>query len=92
VPRSERRECPVDDLSFPDPNPSLFSFNSPYGVCPTCKGFGDVLEFDPARIVPDARRTLAEGAIDPWAGSWRAHFAKKLADLSKRHGVPLDVP
>jgi excinuclease ABC subunit A len=92
VPRSERRECPVDDLSFPDPNPSLFSFNSPYGVCPTCKGFGDVLEFDPAKVVPDARRTLSQGAIDPWAGSWRAHFAKKLGDLSKRHGVPLDVP
>jgi excinuclease ABC subunit A len=92
APRSERRECPVDGLTFPEPQPSLFSFNSPLGVCPTCRGFGDVLEFDPARIVPDPRKTLAQGAIDPWAGSWRAHFAKKLADMSKRHGVPLDVP
>jgi excinuclease ABC subunit A len=91
-PKSERRECPVDGITFPEPVPTLFSFNSPLGVCPTCRGFGDVLEFDPALIVPDPRRTLDEGAIDPWAGSWRTHFAKKLADLSKKHGVPLDVP
>ncbi len=91
-PRSERRECPVDGLTLPEPQPNLFSFNSPLGVCPTCRGFGDVLEFDPALVVPDARKTLTEGAIDPWAGSWRAHFSKKLAELSKRHGVPLDVP
>ncbi|MEP7028014.1 MAG: excinuclease ABC subunit UvrA [Candidatus Eisenbacteria bacterium] len=91
-PRSERRECPVDGLALPEPQPNLFSFNSPLGVCPTCRGFGDVLEFDPARIVPDPQKTLTEGAIDPWAGSWRAHFSKKLSELSKRHGVPLDVP
>ena len=91
-PRSERRECPVDHLTLPEPQPNLFSFNSPLGVCPSCRGFGDVLEFDPALVVPDPRKTLAEGAIDPWAGSWRAHFAKKFAELSKRHGVPLDVP
>ncbi len=92
APRSDRRECPVDGIVFPEPTPNLFSFNSPLGVCPSCRGFGDVLEFDPARVVPDPRKTLAEGAIDPWAGSWRAHFAKRLAELSKRHGVPLDVP
>jgi excinuclease ABC subunit A len=89
--RSERHECPVDGLAFEAPRPQLFSFNSPLGVCPSCRGFGDVLEFDPARVVPDHRRTLAEGAIDPWAGSWRAHFAEKLRDLRARHGVPLDV-
>jgi excinuclease ABC subunit A len=91
-PRSERWECPNDGHPFLAPRPNLFSFNSPLGVCPTCRGFGDVLEFDPALVVPDARKTLAEGAIDPWAGSWRAHFAKRLAELSKRHRVPLDVP
>jgi excinuclease ABC subunit A len=89
--RSERWECPTDGLAFLAPRPNLFSFNSPLGVCPTCRGFGDVLEFDPGLVVPDPRRTLAEGAIDPWAGSWRAHFADKLRDLRSRHGVPLDV-
>jgi excinuclease ABC subunit A len=89
--RSERWECPTDGLTFLAPRPNLFSFNSPLGVCPTCRGFGDVLEFDPGLVVPDPRRTLAEGAIDPWAGSWRAHFADRLRDLKARHGVPLDV-
>ena len=92
APRSERWECPNDGHPFLAPRPNLFSFNSPLGVCPTCRGFGDVLEFDPALIVPDPRKTLAEGAIDPWAGSWRTHFAKRLAEMSKKHKVPLDVP
>ncbi|MEO7842049.1 MAG: excinuclease ABC subunit UvrA [Candidatus Eisenbacteria bacterium] len=93
VPRakSERWECPTDGLAFLAPRPNLFSFNSPLGVCPTCRGFGDTLVFDPALVIPDAQRTLSEGAIDPWAGSWRAHFAEKLRDLRARHGVPLDV-
>ncbi len=90
--RSERRECAVDGLAFPEPQPHLFSFNSPLGVCPACKGFGDVLTFALDLVVPDPRRTLREGAIDPWAGSWRAHFADKLEDLARRHGVGLDVP
>ncbi len=89
--KSERWECPTDGLTFLAPRPNLFSFNSPLGVCPTCRGFGDVLEFDPGLVVPDSGRTLSEGAIDPWAGSWRAHFADKLRDLQVRHGVPLDV-
>ncbi len=89
---SERRECAGDGIAFPEPQPHLFSFNSPLGVCPACKGFGDVLEFALDLVVPDPRRSLREGAIDPWAGSWRAHFAGKLEDLAKRHGVRLDVP
>jgi excinuclease ABC subunit A len=92
TPRSDRRECPVDGIVFPDPVPNLFSFNSPLGVCPKCKGFGDVLEFDPALVVPDPRKTLYEGAIDPWAGTWRAHFEKRLKELSKKEGLPLNVP
>jgi excinuclease ABC subunit A len=91
-PKSERWECPNDGHPFLAPRPNLFSFNSPLGVCPTCRGFGDVLEFDTALVVPDPMKTLAQGAIDPWAGSWRAHFAKKLQEMSRRHGVPLDVP
>ena len=90
--KSERWECPTDGLTFLAPRPNLFSFNSPLGVCPTCRGFGDVLEFDPELVVPDTRRTIAEGALDPWAGSWRAHFADRLRELERRHGVPLDVP
>jgi len=91
-PRSERWICAADGREFPRPEPILFSFNSPYGVCPVCRGFGDVLEFDEALVVPDAGRTLADGAVDPWAGSWRHHFGRRLRDLAKRTGIPLDAP
>ncbi len=91
-PKSERWECPNDGTVLQPPRPNLFSFNSPLGVCPTCRGFGDVLEFDPGLIVPDQGKSLEQGAIDPWAGSWRGHFMKRLKDLSKSQGVPLDVP
>jgi excinuclease ABC subunit A len=90
--RSERHRCPDDGTLFPDLRPTLFSFNSPYGACPTCRGFGDVLEFDEDRIVPDPERTLAAGAIDPWAGSWRRVFGGRLRELSRRTGLRLDVP
>jgi len=92
APRAERWICPRDGREFPSPEPILFSFNSPYGVCPECKGFGDILEFDEALVVPDHGKTLAQGAIDPWAGSWRRHFGGRLRELSKRTGIPLDVP
>ena len=92
APRAERWICPRDGREFPSPEPILFSFNSPYGVCPECKGFGDILEFDEDLIVPDHGKTLAQGAIDPWAGSWRRHFGGRLREMSKRTGIPLDVP
>jgi excinuclease ABC subunit A len=92
APRAERWICPRDGREFPRPEPILFSFNSPYGVCPECRGFGDILEFDEALIVPDPGKTLAQGAIDPWAGSWRRHFGGRLRELSRREGVALDVP
>src|SRR6185369_8295716 len=84
--------APRAEREFPSPEPILFSFNSPYGVCPECKGFGDILEFDEDLIVPDPGKTLAQGAIDPWAGSWRRHFGGRLRELSKRTGIALDVP
>ncbi len=90
--RSERLVCPHDGSESPPLRPALFSFHSPAGACPTCRGFGDVLEFDEDLIVPDPERTLAEGAIDPWAGSWRRLFAGRLRELSRRTGIPLDVP
>jgi excinuclease ABC subunit A len=91
-PRSERWICPVDGHEFPRPEPTLFSFNSPYGVCAKCRGFGDVLEFTEERIVRDPEKSLAGGAIDPWAGSWKRVFAPKLSELSQRAGIPLDAP
>jgi excinuclease ABC subunit A len=92
VARSERWECSNCGEAAIRPEPALFSFNSPLGVCPECKGFGDVLTFAPELIVPDESKTLKEGALDPWAKSWRSVAWPKLQKLSQEQGVPLDVP
>ena len=90
--RSERWECSNCGTAAMRPEPALFSFNSPLGVCPTCRGFGDVLTFSPALIVPDEDKTLREGAIDPWARSWRSVAWPRLEKFARAEGVPLDKP
>jgi excinuclease ABC subunit A len=90
--RSERWECSNCGAAAMRPEPALFSFNSPLGVCPTCRGFGDVLTFTEDRIVPDPTKTLRQGAIDPWARSFRKVFWPKLEKLAKAEKIPLDVP
>jgi excinuclease ABC subunit A len=67
IPFTERFRCPEHPgIDFPDPTPQLFSFNNPYGSCPQCTGFGATLEYDAALIVPNQRRSIDEGAVDPW--------------------------
>jgi excinuclease ABC subunit A len=92
APRSERWECANCGTPALRPEPALFSFNSPLGVCPDCRGFGDVLRFTPELIVPDESKTLKQGALDPWARSWRSVAWPRLQKLSQERGVPLDVP
>jgi excinuclease ABC subunit A len=90
---TERFRCPEHpDLDFPDPTPQLFSFNSPYGSCPLCTGFGATLEYDLGLIVPDPRRTLDEGAVDPWCKPRYKRERAKLRDFAERWGVSAHVP
>ena len=63
---SRRFECARCDLSFIKPQPRLFSFNNPFGACPTCRGFGEVIEIDRNLVIPDQSKSLREGAIAPW--------------------------
>ena len=64
---TEHFRCPRHpELEFPDPSPQLFSFNNPYGTCPVCTGFGATLEYDEDLIVPNPRRSIQDGAVDPW--------------------------
>ena len=90
--RSERWECPHCGTAALRPEPALFSFNSPLGVCPTCRGFGNVLTFSPGLIVPDPSKSLREGALKPWAGSWRRLAWPRIEKLARERGVPLDEP
>ncbi|MFI5372001.1 MAG: excinuclease ABC subunit UvrA, partial [Candidatus Eisenbacteria bacterium] len=89
---SERWECSNCGTPAIRPEPALFSFNSPLGVCPTCRGFGDVLTFDPSLIVPDPDKTLRQGAIDPWARSWRSVAWPRIEKFARAEGIPLDKP
>ncbi|MCM2374391.1 excinuclease ABC subunit UvrA [Aporhodopirellula aestuarii] len=89
---SDRRRCDECDLEFPDPVPRLFNFNHPLGACPTCEGFGDVLEVDMSRVVPDPSLSLREGAIAPWNTPSYSHELDELLALADDYGIRVDVP
>ncbi|MBV9879677.1 MAG: excinuclease ABC subunit UvrA, partial [Gemmatirosa sp.] len=89
---TERFECPNDGTRLPAPTPQLFSFNNPRGACPTCNGFGAVLEYDEALVVPYPERTLREGAIGPFTPPRYESERRKLADVARREGIAMDVP
>jgi excinuclease ABC subunit A len=70
----------MDGITFEEPVPNLFSFNNPYGACPTCEGFSQVLGIDPELVIPDRRMSVYDGAVAPWKGEklgwWREQFVK----------------
>ncbi len=89
---SERFECRICGITYEDPQPRLFSFNNPFGACPTCHGFGNIVELDMALVVPDASKSIAENAIEPWS---KPHYRTQLAELkraAKKSKLRLDVP
>ncbi len=89
---SERFECRPCGITYEDPQPRLFSFNNPFGACPTCHGFGNIIELDMDLVVPDPSRSIAQGAIEPWS---KPHYRPQLAELkraAKKQKVRLDVP
>src|SRR5262245_56314676 len=85
---SEHLACPNDHpLSIEDLEPRAFSFNAPYGACPTCTGLGTKKEVDPELIVPDPEKSLGEGAIQPWAtGHTLEYFNRLLEALGEQEG------
>jgi excinuclease ABC subunit A len=89
---SRRLACPVCDVSIPEMTPRAFSFNSPHGACQECQGLGAVYDFDPARLVPDDRKSLADGAVRPWAAGDPALVTEMLDGLSRTFGIDPAVP
>ncbi len=89
---SKERRCPRCGRQFPEPQPRLFSFNNPYGACPTCHGFGDVIEIDPERVVPNPAKTLREGAIEPWNTPSNRYMFEWLEEVADDLNIPLDIP
>jgi excinuclease ABC subunit A len=88
---SRRLACPNCSLSLPELTPRSFSFNSPHGACPECQGLGATYDFDPARIVPDESRSLADGAVLPWV-STDPLVAEMLAGLERTFGIDPRAP
>ena len=89
---SRRLACVDCGLSMPEMTPRAFSFNSPHGACPDCQGLGAMVDFDPQRIVPDETKSLADGAIAPWARGDRKLVREQLQSLSRDFGIDLSVP
>ncbi|AUS77690.1 excinuclease ABC subunit UvrA [Actinoalloteichus sp. AHMU CJ021] len=91
---SERMACPNGHaLAVDDLEPRSFSFNAPYGACPTCTGIGVRKEVDPELVVPDEERSLVDGAIAPWStGQSAEYFTRLLESLSETVGFRMDVP
>jgi excinuclease ABC subunit A len=89
---SERFECQNCNLTYETPQPRLFSFNNPFGACPTCHGFGNIIELDLDLVVPDQAKSIQQGAIEPWT---KTHYRAQLAELkraAKPAGVSMDIP
>lgn len=89
---SEELKCTTCQKKFRHPTPNLFSFNSPLGACLMCQGFGRVITIDWDLVVPDARKSLAEGAIEPWTKEGSSWERKQMMDFCKKKKIPTDIP
>lgn len=87
-----RLTCEDCGIAYMEPEPRLFSFNSPLGACPECEGFGNVIDIDLELVVPDPQKSLREGAVAPWNTPAYEHELKELLALAKDYDLPVDVP
>ena len=89
---SEHPTCPTCGTPAPALTPTLFSFNNPRGACPGCNGFGAVLEYDEALIVPRPDRSLADGALDPWTKPRYEGRRRVLREVARAKDIPFERP
>ncbi len=89
---SEEPACPVCGYTPPPMSSKLFSFNSPIGACPTCKGFGNVLELDEAKVIPNPELSIAEGALNPFTMPSAEQDKKSLFAFCKKYKIDMRTP
>ncbi|MFZ5608958.1 MAG: excinuclease ABC subunit UvrA, partial [Pseudomonadota bacterium] len=89
---SEKFACPVSGFTIEEIEPRLFSFNNPYGACPTCDGLGATLEFDPELVVPNAAASLKDGAVVPWSKSFAPYYMQTLEALARKYKFSMTAP
>ena len=88
---SAKFACPVSGFTIDEIEPRLFSFNNPFGACPSCDGLGEKLYMDPDLVVPDPRLSLREGAIAPWSSTPSQYYDQTLEGLAKHFRISLDT-
>lgn len=89
---SEHYSCPVCGFTVPELEPRLFSFNAPFGSCPTCDGLGSKLEVDLDLVIPDRSKTLREGALAPWNPVSSNYYPAMLEQAMTSFGIDMDTP
>jgi len=89
---SKQLMCEDTGLSYEEPSPNAFSFNSPYGACPVCKGLGTVNQVDMNAVLPDLTKSINEGGIAPLGEEREAHVFKQVQQLARKHKISLDKP
>jgi len=89
---NERFECKKDGSVYQEPEPRLFSFNSPYGACPRCQGFGNTIDFDLNLVVPDPSKSLDDGAIEPWTKPRYRVLLQEARKWARTRGIPTNIP
>jgi excinuclease ABC subunit A len=89
---SERFECKYDGSVYAQPEPRLFSFNNPFGACPTCQGFGNTIGLDLDLVIPNPALTLSQGAIEPWTKPQFEWAKTEMRRFCKQERISMDVP
>ena len=88
---SSKFACPVSGFTIAEIEPRLFSFNNPFGACPTCAGLGSQMTVDPERVIPDAKLSLKRGAVAPWAKSTSPYYGQTLEALAKHYKCKMET-
>ena len=89
---SSKFACPISGFTLAEIEPRIFSFNSPFGACPTCDGLGTQMHFDEALIVPDANLSLAQGAVAPWASGHAKFYQQALEGVARHYKFSMSTP
>jgi len=89
---SSKFACPVSGFTIDEIEPRLFSFNSPFGACPSCDGLGVRIDFDPQLIVPHPTKSLSEGAVAPWAGAFAFYYDQVLKTVAQYYDEDVKTP
>lgn len=88
---SQNLACPVCGFSIDELSPRMFSFNNPFGACPSCDGLGSLVEVDPGLVVPDPTRSIEEGAIEPWSQK-DGYFSQLIHSFCVTHQIDTTIP